>query len=329
MSPLVITLGAVHLALLLSGIYYISRDKSSETSANIAHQVNLHAPKKSWAASNYPRWEKFTPEDLKDFVSHNSISVKRIDHFGKYIGHDHALVNSITIDRIRVKNFPFHKNRADLPNNFDLRTVYPKCPSLARVEDQGMCGNSWAVSAASVITDRVCIITNGAKKFQASIQEFMSCCIDCGQKSVIHDFPINIEVEQGHSGCYGGDVKKAFEFWQKQGVPSGSGFLEKSGCKPYSIPPCLSEKNLSKSKVFSFLEKLECRSCSKDGQDWKIPPCEGNCQKSYRKNSYQKDKLWPADIYKIFGEENIMREVMENGPVVAVMTIYQDFFVYR
>ena len=80
---------------------------------------------------------------------------------------------------------------------------------------------------------------------------------------------------------------------------------------------------------FLPLKNLAIKSCARGGREWKIPPCEGSCQSSYTKKSYMKDKVWPTDIYKVFGEENIMREIMENGPVVAVMTIYQDFFVYR
>lgn len=93
--------------------------------------------------------------------------------------------------------------------------------------------------------------------------------------------------------------------------------------------PVYPKKIMAKVKFFGFEDIIACRFCSRGGKDWKIPPCEGNCQKSFRKKSYQKDKVWPSDVYKVFGEENIMREVMENGPVVAVMTIYQDFFVYR
>ena len=72
-------------------------------------------PQKSWKAANYPRWEKFTGDDIKDFVNHSSISIKRIDAFGKYIGHDENLEDSVLIDRIRVKKFAWDGPTGDLP----------------------------------------------------------------------------------------------------------------------------------------------------------------------------------------------------------------------
>jgi hypothetical protein len=77
--------------------------------------VDTNFPQKSWESSNYPRWEKFTGDDIKNFVNHDSISIKRIAAFGKYIGHDENLEDSILIDRIRVKNFPWDKPIDDLP----------------------------------------------------------------------------------------------------------------------------------------------------------------------------------------------------------------------
>ena len=38
----------------------------------------------------------------------------------------------------------------ELPTNFDARTQWPNCPSIAEVRDQGSCGSCWVCNASLV-----------------------------------------------------------------------------------------------------------------------------------------------------------------------------------
>ena len=49
--------------------------------------------------------------------------------------------------------------RGDLPENFDSREKWSKCPSIAEIRDQGSCGSCWAVAATAAMTDRVSLFS--------------------------------------------------------------------------------------------------------------------------------------------------------------------------
>ncbi|KRY00101.1 Cathepsin B, partial [Trichinella pseudospiralis] len=107
-----------------------------------------------------------------------------------------------------------------LPEEYDVRKAYPHCKYINFIKDQSNCGSCWAVSSASVMSDRYCIATNGTEQPFLSEEELISCCKACGL------------------GCDGGYAFDAFEYWVKRGLPSGGAYGWKTGCKPYSIAPC-------------------------------------------------------------------------------------------
>ena len=49
----------------------------------------------------------------------------------------------------------------DIPASFDARTVWPDCPSLREIRDQGGCGSCWAFGAVTAMSDRICIHSQG------------------------------------------------------------------------------------------------------------------------------------------------------------------------
>ena len=89
--------------------------------------------------------------------------------------------------------------RDDLPENFDLRTQYPECESLREIRDQGSCGSCWAFGAAEVMSDRICIKSQGKYQTRISSVHIVSCCTNCG------------------GGCNAGYPYSAFLFWEKNG----------------------------------------------------------------------------------------------------------------
>ena len=60
------------------------------------------------------------------------------------------------IENLPEKKF-LKKNKLNLPDEYDLRTVYPKCESIQEIRDQANCGSCWAMAAAEAMSDRICI----------------------------------------------------------------------------------------------------------------------------------------------------------------------------
>ncbi|VDP48930.1 unnamed protein product [Soboliphyme baturini] len=123
-------------------------------------------------------------------------------------------------------------DEADIPKEFDARQQWPYCSSIRLIRSQANCGSCWAVSAASIMSDRVCIATGGSKQPYISDENILSCCKHCGK------------------GCLGGDPFAAFKYW-KQGIPNGGPYNTTNGCQPYTkcwegcpggTPACMGHK---------------------------------------------------------------------------------------
>ena len=106
-------------------------------------------------------------------------------------------------------------------------------------------------------------------------------------------------------GCSGGYSSLAFKYWKDNGIPSGGPYGDDQTCKPYFLPPGKDETT----------EKQE------------TPECENKCQEGYNK-PLEEEKFYSKEIYSVSGEENIMKEIYENGPVESLFTVYEDFADY-
>uniref|UniRef100_G3VGU0 Cathepsin B n=1 Tax=Sarcophilus harrisii TaxID=9305 RepID=G3VGU0_SARHA len=70
-----------------------------------------------------------------------------------------------------------------LPENFDAREQWPKCPTIKEIRDQGSCGSCWAFGAVEAISDRICVHTNGYTTIEVSAEDLLSCCgLQCGSQ---------------------------------------------------------------------------------------------------------------------------------------------------
>lgn len=49
---------------------------------------------------------------------------------------------------------------SDLPDSYDSRMVYPFCPTIREIRDQGTCSYCWAFAATETMSDRVSRCTN-------------------------------------------------------------------------------------------------------------------------------------------------------------------------
>jgi len=234
----------------------------------------------TWTAKLHPRFADMSNEQIKVLLG----AKKRHENPRKHLF------------KIQPK---FTGNAADIPAQFDARTQWPNCADvIGTIPDQSACGSCWAVSSASVMSDRVCIGSQGKVKTPISANDLVSCCLDCGY------------------GCDGGYPDETFYAWQSTGVVTGSGYTLDQGCSPYPFPVC--EHHVDKTKY---------PACAKDIYD--TPKCQKSCQPAYTTNTYYKDKTYgQSAVY--FSDDNggVQNEILTNGPVVFTFEVYEDFVTY-
>ena len=202
-------------------------------------------------------------------------------------------------DTPKVKALPYKAVRVieQLPENFDLRQQWPQCEALREVSDQSACGSCWAMGAASVMSDRICIASRGQLQTRISAEYLNSCCWFCGQ------------------GCGGGEPGAAFEFWKTNGIPSGGLYGDKSTCQPYRFPPCGHHTNGKYAK---------CQEA-----DLATPQCQNTCQQGYPLTLNQ-DKWFAKSAYIIpQDEKSIMTEIYKHGSVETCYNFYEDLLYYK
>ncbi|KAI4544599.1 hypothetical protein MJG53_002530 [Ovis ammon polii x Ovis aries] len=156
--------------------------------------------------------------------------------------------------------------------------------------DQGNCAGSWAFSTAAVASDRVSIHSLGHMSPVLSPQNLLSCDT------------------HNQQGCHGGRLDGAWWFLRRRGVVSDH-------CYPFSghgrdeavpAPPCM----------------MHSRAMGRGKRQ-----ATARCPNSY---------VHANDIYQVTpayrlgsNEKEIMKELMENGPVQALMEVHEDFFLYQ
>ena len=185
----------------------------------------------------------------------------------------------------------FKTPNEDLPESYDLRDIYPQCETVKEIRDQSRCGACWAFGATETMSDRICIHSKGQLQTRVSALHLLSCCKNCGH------------------GCFGGYNSFAFNFWKNEGIPSGGLYGDTNSCKPYFLPPC--EDHMHK--------------CT-DYED--TPACENKCIDGYPK-TLDEDKTYAESVYCVKGEQNMMKEIYENGSVETNFVIYEDFVYFE
>jgi len=185
----------------------------------------------------------------------------------------------------------------DLPATFDPRTAWPDCPTIKEIRDQGGCGSCWAFGAVTAISDRICIHSKGKTQVHVSSENLLSCCYSCG------------------FGCNGGFPGAAWAYWTRKGLVSGGQYGSGQGCQPYVIQPCEHHVNGT---------RLPCSEGSS------TPKCHRRCDNPSYDVPYEKDKVYGKKSYSLKKDVNqIMMELMNNGPTEAAFTVYEDFPNYK
>ncbi|KAF7258671.1 hypothetical protein EG68_04211, partial [Paragonimus skrjabini miyazakii] len=125
----------------------------------------------------------------------------------------------------------------------------------------------------------------------------LSCCDTCG------------------FGCEGGYPGKAWDYWKRSGIVTGGSMEQQTGCQPYPFPTC------------SHLGKGHHPPCPKTFSE--TPECVRQCHQGYPKK-YSDDLYFASESYNIQDrEEEIMHELMNNGPVQGSIDVYEDFLNYN
>jgi len=105
----------------------------------------------------------------------------------------------------------------------------------------------------------------------------------------------------------------------KTGVVTGDDFPNKGtgdSCRPYSLAPCAHH-------VPPTAKYPTCPS-----SEYPTPKCAKECETGYPK-SYADDKTKGVSAYSLSGEQNIMQDLMTNGPLSVAFTVYGDFPAYK
>jgi len=188
-----------------------------------------------------------------------------------------------------------------LPESFDSREKWAQCESIKTVRDQSNCGSCWAVSAASVMSDRLCIASKQVLQTMISSEDLLSCCKDCGY------------------GCRGGFPPNAWRYFRDSGIVSGGEYHDNRFCKPYAFPPCEHKRQHLANDTYS--------PCSSKLRP--TPVCVRECQKGVPE-TYKHDRHYADFVYTLEPkEEQIMLDIFHYGPVQAAFRVYSDFGLYK
>jgi len=152
------------------------------------------------------------------------------------------------------------------------------------------------VSSAQVLTDRVCLASNGTVDRRLSGQDVTSCT--------------NI------NGCEGADLVIAWEYIQKTGVVSGGPYGDRSSCFPYQLPHCTQQHGTN-------VTNNTYPACGKNAE---TPECPLQCSNG---EDWSSSKVRAGAPYYLTGEADMMQELVQHGPLTVTFSIYDDFPAYQ
>lgn len=244
----------------------------------------------------YPYHQPLSQE-LNDYINLKANTTWKAGHNfeGVPVGHIKKLCGVLE-DPNGFKLPPIQHKVGTLPKEFDSREKWSNCPTLKEVRDQGSCGSCWAFGAAEAMSDRVCIASSGNNNARISSDDLLTCCTSCGM------------------GCNGGYPAAAWSYFKETGIVTGGQYNSHEGCRPYEIAPCEHHVNGTRPP------------CSEGGE---TPKCARQCEQGYS-ISYKKDRHFGSTSYSVPNDEQqIMTEIMTNGPVEAAFTVYSDFPSYK
>ncbi|GAU91742.1 hypothetical protein RvY_03941-2 [Ramazzottius varieornatus] len=197
---------------------------------------------------------------------------------------------------------PNPKNsRASAPLAFDSREAWPNCTSIKRIRDQGQCRTCWAVNAAGVLTDRICIASGQAINPIISAHQAASCTYTS---------------QNADENCEaGGNAAHAYKHAMLYGLPTGGEFKSHLGCVPYIVDP------------FSVAPLTCSTKCT--NREYSIP---------LEKDKIIIDGYWINHIKEEYimsqrdidaAVTQIQHDIMLNGPLTVTVDLYSDLATWN
>jgi len=229
----------------------------------------------SFKAVHYPRFENKTKQELNQFLGAtpppDAEQARRRRSVNEYIRDKRAI---------------------SVPASFDSRSAFYGCAStIGIIQNQGNCGDCWAVSTASAITDRRCIYTGGNDLAQISAWDLTSCCTKC--------------ISDGVNGCNGGYTAYAADFYKSSGIVTGSTNAKNYGCKPFPLTP----------------------TAAKPSSTVRRQACSANWGVSYFNDKRGPYTPYGRFVY-VNNVTGVQWDIMNYGSIVAQFDVYQDFYQY-
>ncbi|KAI1708158.1 papain family cysteine protease domain-containing protein [Ditylenchus destructor] len=131
-----------------------------------------------------------------------------------------------------TNNTQTRRRRQTLPSSFDSRTKWPQCaPFMNNIRDQSNCGDCWAVSSGSVLTDRRCIARakqgDGSRRAEMyRAERIHKKVLNTSDKSANHQLQVYLAKSQSMAFWFIGQLAYMNdELINSQGQPSFHYFL--------------------------------------------------------------------------------------------------------
>lgn len=125
--------------------------------------------------------------DTKEQVHNSDLSLYPSESFEQLLAADPTNLHE-TEEQFRYLSRYFNREKEmtsfrlkmAIPVEYDVRKEWSQCWSVHQIFNQGPCGSCWAIASASVMSDRICIASNGSVKALLSSEDLISCCDYCG-----------------------------------------------------------------------------------------------------------------------------------------------------
>lgn len=200
----------------------------------------------------------------------------------------------------------------NIPESFDWREeAEKKGIKLESVKNQKTCGNCWSMSSSSVLSDRFNIKNKNYSTPDFSPLNLMSCSIHNNK----------------HGGCLGGNIKDAGHILETHGISSN----ECSNWSKWCGNNCSVDKT----------DNDNIRGCcyySNCNVWFSKPGSTSTIHGKYVKPRYTKLQTFNDKLHKnikiVFNQDpkysqnQIKKEIMNNGPVVSSYFVFDDFQKY-